>query len=105
MRVTIIPSDKAVYLDGEALFLANFAALAVPAAIHAVQWDSDAGVGHVEWTQAPGAAKTPNMPLNADTFAAMFGHSVAAWQTEKARLVAEAEERARLAAEKAAQAG
>lgn len=44
MKLTIINSDKAVYLDG--LSYSNLE-LTVPSNIHALQWDTDKG--HIEF--------------------------------------------------------
>ncbi|WP_298032255.1 tail fiber assembly protein [uncultured Desulfovibrio sp.] len=78
-RVTVVPADRLIIVDGEALRF-DFPA---PANLHALQWDGDKG--HMEWTD------DYNMVLDATLYSEEVAPYVALWQAEKARLVAEAE--------------
>ena len=72
--VTVVPSDKLIIVDGEALVVAYEA----PASLHALQWSGE--TGHTEWTDG-----RPNQPLTAADYATQVAPFVTAWQTEKAR--------------------
>ena len=74
--VTVVPSDKLIIVDGEAIvFDAPFAA---PANLHALQWNGQQG--HVEWTD------DYNWPLEPEAYEEEVAPYVALWQAEKARL-------------------
>lgn len=85
--VTVVPADKLVIVNGEALVFPFDA----PSTLRALQWRDEKG--HTEWTDAP------NLPLAAADYDDQVAPFVALWETEKARLTAEAEaaEAARLA--------
>ena len=87
-RVTVVPADRLIIVDGEALFF-DYPA---PEGVRAIQWRGDAG--HVEFT-----AGKPNVDLTEENYAAEIAPYVTLWEAEKARLAAEAEaeEAARLA--------
>ena len=71
--VTVVPSDKLIIVDGEALvFDAPFAA---PANLHALQWNGQRG--HIEWTD------DLNWPLEAEAYEEEVAPYVALWQAEK----------------------
>ena len=75
-KVTVVPTDGLVAVDGEMLFFD------VPLpddmqALHALQWDGESG--HTEWTDGP---NQPLTPADYDTQIAPF---VIAWQAEKVR--------------------
>ena len=78
-HVTVVPSDRLVIVDGEALRF-DFK---VPEGVHAIQWHD--GSGHVEWT---GKNNTDLKETDYETQVTPF---VALWEAEKARLMAEAE--------------
>lgn len=78
-HVTVVPSDRLVIVDGEALRF-DFK---VPEGVHAIQWHD--GSGHVEWT---GKNNTVLKETDYETQVTPF---VALWEAEKARLMAEAE--------------
>ncbi len=86
-RVTVVPADRLIIVDGEALHF-DYPA---PASLHALQWDGEQG--HMEWTD------DYNMALDASLYDEEVAPFVALWGVEKARLAAEAEaaEAARLA--------
>ena len=86
-KVTVVPADRLIIVDGEALHF-DFPA---PANLHALQWDGEQG--HMEWTD------DYNMALDASLYDDEMAPFVALWEAEKARLAAEAEsaETARLA--------
>lgn len=71
--VTVVPADRLIIVDGEALLL-EFSA---PEGLHALQWKGESG--HTEWTDGP------NQPLTAADYATQVAPFVTAWQTEKAR--------------------
>ena len=77
-RVTVVPADRLVMVDGEALHFD----VAAPASLHALQWTGEAG--HTEWTDGP------NQPLAAADYDAQVAPFVALWQAERQRLDAEA---------------
>lgn len=82
-RVTVVPADRLVIVDGLALNL-DFTA---PERMHALQWDGEQG--HIEWL---GSGDEPpyNEPLDADSYADQVACYVDVWQKEKDRLDKEA---------------
>ena len=81
-RVTVVPADRLVMVDGEALHFD----VTAPASLHALQWTGEAG--HTEWTDAP------NKPLTSDDYDEQVMPYVKLWQAEKARLEKKAAEEA-----------
>lgn len=81
-RVTVVPADRLIIVNGEALQF-DYPA---PPNLHALQWDGTAG--HMEWTD------DYNMALDASLYAEEVAPYVQLWEAEKARLVAEAEAKA-----------
>lgn len=77
-RVTVVPADRLIIVNGEALQF-DYPA---PPNLHALQWDGTAG--HMEWTD------DYNMALDASLYAEEVAPYVQLWEAEKARLVAEA---------------
>ena len=77
-HVTVIPDDKIVLVDGQALKF-DFVA---PEGMHALQWRD--GAGHIEWKAGE------NEPLAGQDYAAKVKRFAEAWEAEKARLEAEA---------------
>jgi len=77
-RVTVVPADRLVIVDGQALTF-DFNA---PERMHALQWDGKQG--HIEWL---GSEKNPphNEVLDADIYADRIAPYVKAWEEEKAR--------------------
>lgn len=73
MKVTVVPADRLIIVDGEALVFAYDA----PPPLHALQWSGE--TGHTEWTDGP------NQPLTAADYATQVAPFVTAWQAEKAR--------------------
>lgn len=83
--VTVVPSDKLIFLDGTALIF-DFTA---PSGMHALQWDGQQG--HIEWED------DYNWPLSTDDATAYddeVAPFVALWQAEKERLELETAARA-----------
>lgn len=78
-RVTVVPADRLVIVDGQALTFAFNA----PERMHALQWDGKQG--HIEWL---GSGDEPfhNEPLGADSYAGQVAPYVELWKEEKARL-------------------
>lgn len=78
-RVTVVPVDRLVIVDGQALTF-EFSA---PERMHALQWDGKQG--HIEWL---GSDDEPphNEPLAADSYAGQVAPFVKLWQDEKTRL-------------------
>ena len=74
MKVTVVPADRLIIVDGEALRLE----VSVPEGLHALQWKDESG--HTEWTDG-----RPNQPLTAADYATQVAPFVTAWQAEKAR--------------------
>lgn len=87
-HVTVVPSDRLIIVEGEALQF-DFAA---PENLHAVQWHN--GEGHMEFLD------DMNHPLTEGDYAEDVAPFVTAWEREKARLEDEAAaaEAARVAA-------
>ena len=75
-HVTVIPDDKIVLVDGQALKF-DFVA---PEGMHALQWRD--GAGHIEWKAGE------NEPLTGQDYAAKVKRFAEAWEAEKARLEA-----------------
>lgn len=78
-RVTVVPADKLIIVDGEALSFLYSA----PEGLHALQWNGESG--HTEWVGGP------NQSLADGDYSEQVAPYVALWQTEKARLATEAE--------------
>ena len=78
-RVTVVPADRLVIVDGQALIL-DFNA---PERMHALQWDGKQG--HIEWLGS-GDEPPHNEPLAADSYAGQVAPYVELWKEEKARL-------------------
>jgi hypothetical protein len=47
MKLTIIPSDEAIYKDNVSYSGLNLASVNIPADVHALQWNNNAG--HIEY--------------------------------------------------------
>lgn len=86
-HVTVVPSDRTILVDGEALRF-DFSA---PEGLLALQWHE--GSGHME------LRGQDNVTLDGEDYAEKVAPFAALWEAEKARLEAEAEaaEAARLA--------
>ena len=78
-RVTVVPADRLVIVDGLALTF-DFNA---PKRMHALQWDGKQG--HIEWLGS-GDEPPHNEPLGADSYAGQVAPYVELWKEEKARL-------------------
>lgn len=78
--VTVVPSDKIIIVDGEALYF-DFPA---PEGVHAIQWHE--GSGHME------LRGQDNVTIDGEDYAERVAPFVALWEAERARLEAEAEE-------------
>ena len=77
-RVTVVPADRLIIVDGYALCFEY----AAPDGMHALQWDGEGG--HIEWL---GSEKNPphNEVLDADSYADLVAPYVKAWEEENAR--------------------
>lgn len=77
-RVTAVPADRLIIVDGYALCFEY----AAPDGMHALQWDGEKG--HIEWQ---GSEENPphNEVLDADSYADLVAPYVKAWEEEKAR--------------------
>jgi hypothetical protein len=71
MKVTILPSDKAVYVDGQAVQIKNFEDLGIAPNVEAVVWDSGLKRGEVVYKRPE-----PTV-LDEAMFDAMFLHCIA----------------------------
>ena len=78
-RVTIVPADRLVIVDGQALTF-EFSA---PERMHALQWDGLQG--HIEW-KGYGHEPPRNELLTADSYANRVAPYVKMWEEEKSRL-------------------
>ena len=78
-KVTVVPEDRLIIVDGEAMFF-NYDATD---GMHALQWDGTAG--HIEWKDT-----VKNQLLSADDYDSVVAPYVALWQSEKDRRAAEA---------------
>ena len=78
-RVTVVPADRLVIVDGLALTF-DFNA---PERMHALQWDGKQG--HIEWL-GYGHEPPRNELLAADSYAGQVAPYVELWKEEKARL-------------------
>ena len=74
-RITVIPADKIIQVDGHGLNF-NFPA---PANMHALQWHD--GTGHIEYTDGQA-----NRPLTAADYDVEVAPFTALWQAEYDRL-------------------
>ena len=82
-RVTVVPADRLVIVDGQALTF-EFSA---PERMHALQWDGKQG--HIEW-QGSDDEPPHNEPLEAASYADQVAPYVDLWTKEKKRLDNEA---------------
>lgn len=78
-KVTVVPEDRLIIVDGEALFF-NYDATD---GMHALQWDGTAG--HIELKDT-----SENQLLSADDYDSVVAPYVTMWQAEKDRRAAEA---------------
>lgn len=78
-RVTVVPDDRLVIVDGQALTF-DFSA---PKRMHALQWDGKQG--HIEW-KGNGHEQPRNELLDADSYSERVMPYVRLWEEEKARL-------------------
>ena len=78
-RVTVVPADRLVIVDDQALTF-DFNA---PGRMHALQWDGLQG--HIEW-KGYGHEPPRNELLTADSYADRVAPYVELWKEEKARL-------------------
>ena len=78
-RVTVVPADRLVIVDGQALTF-DFNA---PERMHTLQWDGKQG--HIEWL-GYGHEPPRNELLAADSYAGQVAPYVELWKEEKARL-------------------
>ena len=78
-KVTVVPEDRLIIVDGEALFFDYDAT----DGMHALQWDGTAG--HIEWKDT-----VENQLLSADDYDSVVAPYVTLWQAEKDRRAAEA---------------
>lgn len=60
MIVSVIRPDSCVIVDGVA---ASVDCSELPAFIHAIQWNYDAGRGHIEFAPDSDGRRNPNMPI------------------------------------------
>lgn len=74
-RVTVIPEDSVIIINGYALFV-SFSA---PDDVRAIQWHIDSG--HVEYSDG-----RDNTPIYAVDYQTMVAPFVSIWETEKIRL-------------------
>jgi hypothetical protein len=61
MKLTVIVDDKSVYENGVSYSGLNLSL--VPAGIHALQWDSDASFGCIEFSEIPNTPKQQNQEI------------------------------------------
>ena len=80
-RLTVVPADSLIIIDGEALRF-DFPA---PSNLHALQWDNVTQSGHLEFTD------DYNQALDGSLYDEEVAPFVALWEAEKARITAEAE--------------
>ena len=78
-RVTVVPADRLVIVDDQALTF-DFNA---PGRMHALQWDGLQG--HIEW-KGYGHEQPRNELLTADSYADRIAPYVKLWEEEKDRL-------------------
>ena len=83
IRVTVVPPDKLIIVNGEALRL-EFTLVAGHEHMHALQYNGVTGEGHIEFED------DYNQTLNASLYDDEVAPYVAAWEAEKARLAEEA---------------
>ena len=74
MRITIIPSDNAVYKDG-AIRTLDLSTCGIPQDVHALQWYDS--LGEVEFSSGPGQPKPANETIS--ELPVWANNCVAAW--------------------------
>ncbi len=82
-RVTVVPSDKLIIVNGQALRF-DFELVEGHEHMHALQWDGVSQTGHIEFED------DYNQSLDASLYEEEVAPYVTAWQAEKDRLDAEA---------------
>ena len=93
MKLTIIPSDGAVYKDG--VSYSNLDLAAVPADVHALQFNDASNAGWIEFVQDDFGDKAANEKIT--SLPAWATTAISKWDEAKAAI-----EAARIAAEQAA---
>ena len=81
-KVTVVPDDRLIIVDGYALCLDYTS----PDGMHALQWNGEGG--HTEWKDGP------NQPLQAADYDDQVAPFVELWKEEKERLTKEAAQEA-----------
>lgn len=93
MKLTIIPSDSAVYKDGTSYFGLDLTA--IPSNVHALQFNDASNAGWIEFTQDDFGAKAANEMIT--SLPAWATTAISKWDEAKA-----AQDAAILAAQQAA---
>ena len=88
MKVTIIVPDRTVYVDGK---VHKINVSGMPSRVRAVQWDSKAKQGHIEYDNANLTAKKKRKPNVALTDFSDFQVYLDRWQKAEDHAVAVAE--------------
>lgn len=84
MKLTIIPSDKAVYINSLCYSDLDLSSANIPADVHALQWDNNAG--HIEYKNNVKLAEAiDSLPFWADTAKVL-------WDVEHAKPINQAVE-------------
>lgn len=65
MRLTVIPSDAAVYVDGEVRVPLNLSSCGIPADVHALQWYDTRGWIEFSDDGDPFTPRKPNENIDA----------------------------------------
>ena len=78
MKLTIVPADKMVYIDNEAIN--NIDLSYVPANVHALQWKTN--IGWIEYVENDDGTKPGNQVVT--ELPDWANRAVAAWETKKA---------------------
>ncbi|MCV0371710.1 hypothetical protein [Filomicrobium sp.] len=78
MKVTIVPINKRVVVDGKPKTVPDAPWAQMPPGVHAVQFKDSAG--EIEFTKTTGGIKLPNQRITLDQFNAMFMPFVDAWK-------------------------
>lgn len=76
MRLTIVPEDQIVYVDRVGKSPLDLSLCAVPAGVHALQWNETAG--WIEFVDNPDGTKPQNQPIT--ELPAWANCCVAKWQ-------------------------
>jgi hypothetical protein len=84
MKLTIITEDKSVYKDKKSFQISDMSF--IPSNIHALQFDNEINIGHIEYKDLPNEQIT-KLPNWAVTAIQMYDTELVAYEAEQAAII------------------